>query len=542
MAEIQVIFTEEENNTLFTNQIHGLGLDARTFGFFQAQGFGTVDALFELDEDGINTIFKNASNPVGTEPDPNNPGQQRPIPPFLVTAKSKMRLKAVIKVLQYYCLVNRPITPPLLRWRRVQRFDKEWDIITVKKEEDRPKAPKVDRKTTNLRNYEDYMMQWLNMTIGHVGAKLSYVVRKEANLPNPPPLAEGKPFTEESGSVLTELTTYCRHDHVGFQEDNALVFDALEIGLRGTMFYPVVKPFSKTKDGRAAWMNVLASYLGEDKWRQEIADVEDFLSNRKWKGTGPTPLDTFANKHRQGHHRLASCQGRTDVQLPDGRRKVERFLTAITCSDPDLRAAIAQIKADKTPDGPLHDFEKCVALLLPSCPIAKKRRLNRSNQGKDDLLGVNISATSAGLERTVGESGVELGRYYTSAEYSKLTNEQKNELRLYRIEKGTNKTKQNKKKQGDKKRKNDGNKDPITKKQMKAMMESMVAAVEALKDNKSQEQNGGAINANVSAVAGVVTKDTTETERGLKDPALVKVAAAIGLLKNNAALKGKKKS
>ena len=164
-------------------------------------------------------------------------------------------------------------------------------------------------------------------------------------------------------------------------------------------------------------------------------------------------------------------------------------------------------------------------------------------RGKDDLLGVNISATSAGLERTVGESGVELGRYYTSAEYSKLTNEQKNELRLYRIEKGTNKTKQNKKKQGDKKRKNDGNKDPITKKQMKTMMESMVAAVEALKDNKTgQDKNGGAINANVSAVSGTVTKDTTEKEKGLKDPALVKVAAAIGLLKNNAALKGKKKS
>ena len=134
----------------------------------------------------------------------------------------------------------------------MQRFDKEWDIIAVKKEEERPKPPKVDKKTTNLRNYEDYMMQWLSMPIGLVGAKLIYVVRKEAILPNPPPLADRKAFTAESGSVLTELTTYCRHDHVGFQEDNALVFDALEVGFRGTMFYPVVKPFCRTKDGRGA--------------------------------------------------------------------------------------------------------------------------------------------------------------------------------------------------------------------------------------------------------------------------------------------------
>ena len=531
--ELTVNFTPEQVTTFFTNQNQGLGIQDRARGYLTAEGFGDIIALLECDDDTIDTLWHNARRPTGTEADPANPNQQIPTRPYNLNAKSKKRLKAVIRILQFYKKVGRTVTPSLLAWRVVSKFIESWTIIEEKIAEELTKIPRVDKKTTNLRNYEDWFMTWLETNVGKAGAQLTYVVRKDSVPLTPlPPTAPGEAFSEEFGSVQDELTARCTHRHAGFQEDNAAVFDALEQGLRGTVFAPTLKQFARKKNGRGAWLAILSNYLGEDKWRQEVADVEDALINNNWRGDGPTTLESFASSHRGGHERLKAASLRTSFQLPDEQRKVERFLNAITCTDPELRAAIAQVKANRAPDGPLYNFDECVAQLLPACPVAKKRRLNKGGK-RNDILKAHIAAVE--LERTTGKTGIELGRYYTSAEYSKLTSEQKNELRLYRIAKGLKKTKPDEKGNGGKKRKNE-NKDQLSKKQIKTMVDSVVNAVKAQLEVPAKRADEDAKGANVSSVA----MEKKEDSRKLNDPALAKVAAVMGQLKSNALKKGSK--
>ena len=181
------------------------------------------------------------------------------------------------------------------------------------------------------------------------------------------------------------------------------------------------------------------------------------------------------------------------------------------------------MKANKDPDGPLYSFERCAGDLLPSCPIARKRRQNRS--GKSHSIQANVS--SAELERYTGKSGVELGRYYTSKEYAALTNEKKNELRLYRIEKGTNGSNKN---QGKAKRKDGGIKSPqLSKKQMKSVVASVYKQITEKEKEKGKEATD--VVANVSTVTAITATDDKDSSSGS--------ARISGLLKQNLSAKGK---
>ena len=63
-------------------------------------------------------------------------------------------------------------------------------------------------------------------------------------------------------------------------------------------------------------------------------------------------MERFANLHRVGIERFKAAAERTDYQLFDEKTKVERFLSAIVVTDPELRTAIAQVKVNKDPFGP----------------------------------------------------------------------------------------------------------------------------------------------------------------------------------------------
>ena len=509
-----------------------MGFGERTYRFMRTEGFGTIASLYEMDDEILDTLVSNARKPAGTQPlNPNDANNQVrvPIPAFSMSARSVARLKVAHRAVKYYVLIKRAITPEVMRWRTLKAFDDSWKIVEEKIKEDRSTGPKVDKKTTSLRNFEDHFNEWLESNVGRLGAKLSHVVRKDDAVPaEVEPLADGKPYSEAAGSLADEFAMRCDHEHPAFAEDNAIVFDALERALRGTTFYATLRPHSKSKDGRAAWFSVQANYLGEDKLRQEIVEVEDMLNNRQWKANGYTTLERFANMHRVGNERLKAVAERTNYQLPDERRKVERFLEALVCSDPEVRAAVAQVKANKDMDGPLYSFDKCVEDLLPTCPIARKKRQSKASKGGN--YQVNIS--SAELERVTGSSGVELGRYYSSKEYATLTPEQKNELRLYRLEKGTNSSSKKDNKNGKGKRKNGNDKKTVSNKQMKTMVASVV--------KKMKEEKGGDKEETPSVKAAVSAVDAAIATSGDKASEEAEVYKTVsGLLRQNLKTKGR---
>ena len=95
---------------------------------------------------------------------------------------------------------------------------------------------------------------------------------------------------------------------------------------------------------------------------------------------------------------------------------------------------MASIRTDDGPDGMRNDFEQSAAHLLPYDPVAKKHAAGSSKRGSAEVSAVSFEMTDVaafGTKPGIGKSGVHFC-YYDKSEYSKLTKEQKTELREWR--------------------------------------------------------------------------------------------------------------
>ena len=200
--------------------------------------------------------------------------------------------------------------------------------------------------------------------------------------------------------------------------DNAMVYSLLEEATRGTVFSSTVKPFAKGKNGRAAWLSMVSSHAGQDKWEQMQKDKMKFIMNAKWNGRTYS-LEKFTGIHRTAYVQLEEASSHVNFQLPtDQHTRVGYLIDNIQSNDPDLQVALASIRINT--NNMQEDFEAAVTFLLPECPYAKRRSSNSEKRGAhigdDTLKGKKHSQT-----------GVDL-RWHHKVEYAKLSKEQHSEL------------------------------------------------------------------------------------------------------------------
>ena len=164
---------------------------------------------------------------------------------------------------------------------------------------------------------------------------------------------------------------------------------------------------------------------------------------------------------------MQACAKYVQYQLPNEHSRVGFLLEAIQNSDAGLQAAMASIRTDDEPTGKRNNFEDAALYLLPYDPVAKKRAAT-NKRGAAYISGVaqdedgDLSTTQS-QKPGIGKTGVHFC-YYTKDEYSKLTSEQKRELKEWRLSNpDTDNSKQSKK--GKKK----------TQKKLKKMISKLVA-------------------------------------------------------------------
>ena len=203
-----------------------------------------------------------------------------------------------------------------------------------------------------------------------------------------------------------------------FRSDNNTVYSLLEEATRGTIYAPTIKPYGRTKNGRAAWFTIVSSHAGDHKWEQIVKDRMSFLMNTKWNGRSYS-LEKFTGLHRSSFIALQEAKQHVNFQLPTEHSRVGFLLENISNSDPDLRAALANIRADV--NNMRDDFELSVQFLLPVCPYSKNRKNNRTQAQISD---VTLSA------KQQSNTGVDF-RWHTKSEYKKLNADQKKELWLW---------------------------------------------------------------------------------------------------------------
>ena len=417
-----MVFTNVQNDNFFTNGPQ-MALNADARNRLAAEGLVRVEDFEDFKEEQLEDAIKNLRTAIPGVPAVLDAGGNvvppaiPPILPCLISARCHLRLKVASIAFHYYRSIDREPNSQNMNYSTTLRgFYTEWEAINKLKDEDRPDVPALSKNVTPLKWLESFK-DCLSRTYGVRQCPISYVIRPNVNVPNEAtdPLIAGQAFGA-SGSVLEELITRLNHTDPLFRTDNSLVYSLLDEATRNTIYAPTIKPFSRTKNGRAAWEAILVSHVGDDKWDKIRKEKLNFIMNNKWNGRQYS-LEKFTGLHRSAYVMLEEASLHVNFQLPTNHSRVGYLLDNITCQDADLRAALASIRVNI--NNMRDDFDSAVAFLLPVCPYAKYKANQRKNAPQAEIFDVTLKGR--------GKSGVDF-RWYKPDEYSKLNKAQKREL------------------------------------------------------------------------------------------------------------------
>lgn len=423
-------FTPQENYDFFCVDTQ-IGLKAATYGQLSEEHITVASDLKGFTDKMIDEVAVSLRNPPMI-PDPNNAQNLIRQSPFQISARSIHRLKVAAAAVRYYESIGRSLTPTNMHWNTLENFEIQFMAIKEKQEKDDPDTPKIPKRG-GVQRWVEGFKDTLHQIIGVRFSPLSYLIREDV-VPGPAPaLAPDSPFSAETGSVEDELISRLNHTSPLLKTDNNKLYHLLEEATRNTIYASTISPHSKTMNGRAAYLALISQHAGKDKWEKDITEQEDFLHNRKWKGDTNFTMAAFIKHHRASYNMLEKAADHIEYQLPNERTRVKYLIDNIQCNNPKVEAALANINGDDTPTGKRNNFEAAAAYLLPTCPVATKRR---KSGGKTQLLA-DVSSTAAKgdvkLKKGKGSTGVEF-RFHPPKEYKLLNEAQKLELKAWRIE------------------------------------------------------------------------------------------------------------
>lgn len=435
-----MVFTAAQTRAFFEDNDQ-MAMERDTVAQLMQEGIQTVVDLIDFDEASLKQIAENLRRPAGRIPDPTigNPGgavagSTIPCPPFVFGAKSQNRLLVATELLKFYKTIGRDTTVTNLKWNHVMRnFGEQWKAIKDKSKESEPEVPKIS-KTLPLIRWIEVFQDHCYRCLGVRYIPLAYVIRTDVAVPAVcPDAAINQPFSTEHGSVLDDLVMRAGHDHGLFGQDNQGVYFKLEEATRSTPYADSIKSFARKRDGRGAFLALVAQYAGKDKWEAEIKKSTDILHSRKWKSTQNFTLEKFIQQHRNAYVSLQACAERVSYQLPNAHSRVGYILDAIETDDAGLHAAMANVREDTAVGGKREDFEATAAYLLPKDPVARKRSQIQVNskRGTVEISDVTAEISDFGSKPGIGKTGVHF-RYYQAEEFRKLTKPQKDELIAWR--------------------------------------------------------------------------------------------------------------
>jgi hypothetical protein len=467
-------FNNQTTTAFFSNapQMH---LSNPTRLRLSQEGLETVNDFADFKKEQLNQAIKNMRTPIPGIPaitDANGvvvTAAIPAVPPCIVSAKCSLRLQVASDAFHYYASIGRQPTPANMNYTNVLRsFYVEWEALIKMSNEAKPSVPVISKHQPPIKWIESFK-DCLFRTYGVRNCPILYVIRENADTPPEvnDPLVLGCAYGR-SGSILDELISRLVHTDPLFKSDNASVYSLLEEATRGTIYASTIKPYATRKNGRQAWLSMISSHAGNDKWEQLQKDKIHFMMNTKWNGRSFS-LEKFTGLHRSSFVQLEEAATHVPFQLPSERTRVSYLVDNIANNDPDLRAALASIRINT--NGMRDNFEQAVTFLLPVCPYAKHRA---SNGGGNQRNAQISDATLKGKQHS--KTGVDL-RWHTKSEYETLNKEQRVELYHWQMSKeGKAKLAKdrlaNKGKQGN----------VITKKQLQAKIHSLEAQLSKQKD------------------------------------------------------------
>ena len=382
-------------------------------------GITNLETFADFESSDIITLCTTLRRPGGsTQID----GQDVPNRGVSITTVCEMRLKLCAYAANYYNVVQRPIDYTSMAWARIKHFK---DLKTIVKNHTNPEnLPEISRKITIMKAIE-LIEEHLRGVLGVTKIPLAYIIRKEPEVAITVarnPLRQALPYGAMFHSYFDEMIACAPHEGAAYSEDNASVLNILVHVLKGTSFEVSIQPFKRTRNGRDAFLALTEHNLGTNRWETVLERADHIISNTVWNGrSNRYPLKLHLAKHREAQNDMIRASHHVAFEVPNEGTRVRKLLQSLQCNDTRIISAKTAILADET--GKKNDFEATANFLMIAAPPTRQENENRRVSSVREFQGT----------ANKGSTGVEL-RYHTTAEYQKLSNEQKAELYKWRSE------------------------------------------------------------------------------------------------------------
>jgi hypothetical protein len=453
------------------------------------EGIDDPEELALLTDTDVINLCKVVRRPGGTLPNPQagNAGEPATLPNYGIAVS--LRAETNMNLAAYYARfrdkTSRITTAAelILDPIRSVRGLRDWE--DAHKPADPPEKiinPKDWNKT--LEGIEEYLRGCLGVT----KIPLAYVVRDTEAIVDDPDAGiatRGWPSLQDELINRAPITTGANNTHsVTYLTDRATVYDKIAALTRDKACWTYVKPFQRTRDGRAAFLALRDHYLGENMVDAMASAAERALTTLKYIGEKRRwNFEAYASAHVEQHGILEGLASKGQHVGLDERTKVRYLMDGITTKDLDnVRTQILsdpQIRSD---------FARCVTLYKDY--LTAVHNTTGSPVGTTNVSAVNARGNgtpTATPTITLHERDIK-DRYYSHKEYLSISPKGRKKLKRIRDERGYQPT---------------SSKKPRTDSAMvKAIATSVIAQIEAAnaQTEVASNTNGGTPNRNHPAL------------------------------------------
>ena len=304
------------------------------------EGITSYDTLVDCDKAAIKNLPRVCKEYIDAIADDvaNNVQAETAVPGANVSFISFQRIIVSTNAARYYASIGMTMDASSMHYGNIiSTFKIEWEAYKAIMSEDDPTVPKiVDRYGDRIIIcWAPIFLDSLDAIIGAKGP-LRYVLSYEpiVTLERNDPL-DRNAYYGASGGLADELVARLPHTGPIYKNDNATVYQKIEEVARGTSVELTIKPLSRSKDVRGAFLALIANHAGNVKYRAIEKKRQNPLQPIIWTGNFYA-LDTHVYNHRQAYDDLRECSTHITVPVPSDPQRVEYLIDSITSKDRNL--------------------------------------------------------------------------------------------------------------------------------------------------------------------------------------------------------------
>ena len=389
------------------------------------QGIDTLEEVRFLSDDEAEGPCSVVRKPGGTIPNPNAGAAGQPAtipdPGNAVSKRAENNLKLACFFVRHRTRISRPINVAGVTLDLVRQMR---DLKQAEEDHEDPEPPKKLINDKDWPKTMEGLQEYLRSCLGVTKIPLAYVIRDTMIVPT---AADDPPdnYATDIDEMIARAPIRNAADNgftAHYLTDREAVWDKISNLTRDQQCWTYIKPAQRARDGRDAYLRLFDHYLGPNNANNLASSAEAKLRKATYIGEKKRwNFEKYVNMQKEQHNVLEGLTRYGYSGIDEGT-KVRVLIEGIKTDK--LDSVKTQIMSNPALQ---RDYDRCVTLFSDFI-----------KQTESSIRDSNISAVNVNdNNKRVRFDDVKVeDRYYTKAEYAKLTNEQKKKLKDLREARG----------------------------------------------------------------------------------------------------------